>query len=111
VPRPSPASLAVPATTGTAAAVAAVAAVAVAIPAARPRARRRRRPRSPTASRCARGARWQDNLDEYVAKPFTDSTGIDVEFDNSTEEEMQGKIWTAVRQDRQPRSTSTGRSR
>jgi putative spermidine/putrescine transport system substrate-binding protein len=48
------------------------------------------------------GGAWQDNLDEYVAKPFTDSTGIDVEFDNSTEEVMQGKIRTAVRQDRQP---------
>ncbi|WP_318570857.1 ABC transporter substrate-binding protein [Salinigranum marinum] len=48
------------------------------------------------------GGAWQDNLDEFVAQPFTEETGIDVEFDNSTEEEMQGKIRTAVEQDRKP---------
>ncbi|MEF8782084.1 MAG: extracellular solute-binding protein [Haloarculaceae archaeon] len=48
------------------------------------------------------GGAWQDNLDEYVAQPFTEETGIPVEYDNSTEDEMQAKIRTAVEQDRQP---------
>lgn len=48
------------------------------------------------------GGAWQDNLDEYVSTPFTEETGIPVEYDNSNEDEMQAKIRTAIRQDRTP---------
>ena len=48
------------------------------------------------------GGTWQENLNTYVAEPFTEETGIDIEFDNPTEEKMQGKIRTAVNQDRKP---------
>ena len=48
------------------------------------------------------GGAWQDNLDQYVSQPFTEETGIPVEYDNSTEDEMQAKIRTAIRQDREP---------
>ncbi|GGJ17374.1 ABC transporter substrate-binding protein [Halobellus salinus] len=48
------------------------------------------------------GGAWQDNLDEYISKPFTEETGIPVEYDNSNEDEMQAKIRTAIRQDRTP---------
>lgn len=48
------------------------------------------------------GGAWQENLDEYVSKPFTEETGIAVEYDNSSEDEMQAKIRTALQQDRSP---------
>ncbi len=48
------------------------------------------------------GGAWQENLNEFIAKPFTEDTGITVEFDNTTEEKMQGKIRTAINQDRNP---------
>jgi len=48
------------------------------------------------------GGAWQENLNEYIATPFTEETGISVEFDNSTEEKMQGKIRTALEQNRSP---------
>ncbi|GGC50717.1 extracellular solute-binding protein [Haloferax sulfurifontis] len=48
------------------------------------------------------GGAWQENLDKHIAQAFTDETGIEVEYDNSTEEEMQGKIRTAITQDRTP---------
>jgi putative spermidine/putrescine transport system substrate-binding protein len=48
------------------------------------------------------GGAWQDNLDEYVSAPFTEETGIPVEYDNSNEDEMQAKVRTAIRQDRTP---------
>ncbi|WP_435079536.1 ABC transporter substrate-binding protein [Halococcus sp. AFM35] len=48
------------------------------------------------------GGSWQKSLKNAVAKPFTNKTGIDIGFDNSSEEVMQGKIRTALRQDRTP---------
>ncbi|MBB6647201.1 extracellular solute-binding protein [Halobellus ruber] len=48
------------------------------------------------------GGAWQDNLHKYISKPFTEETGIPVEYDNSNEDEMQAKIRTAIRQDRTP---------
>jgi putative spermidine/putrescine transport system substrate-binding protein len=48
------------------------------------------------------GGAWQENLDEYVSTPFTEETGIPVEYDNSSEDEMQAKIRTALQQDRAP---------
>lgn len=48
------------------------------------------------------GGAWQDNLDEYVSQPFTEETGIAVEYDNSSEDQMQAQIRTALQQDREP---------
>ncbi|MFO7925270.1 MAG: extracellular solute-binding protein [Halobacteriota archaeon] len=48
------------------------------------------------------GGAWQDNLDEYVSTPFTEETGIEVEYDNSDEDQMQAQIRTALQQDREP---------
>lgn len=48
------------------------------------------------------GGSWQDTLEQQVAQPFTEETGIDVTFDNTSEEQMQGKIRTAVEQGRAP---------
>jgi putative spermidine/putrescine transport system substrate-binding protein len=48
------------------------------------------------------GGSWQDSLDEYVSKPFTEETGIEVEYDNTEDVVMQGKIRTAINQDRTP---------
>lgn len=48
------------------------------------------------------GGSWQGSLEEEIATPFTEDTGIAVEFDNTSEEVMQGKIRTAIDQDRTP---------
>lgn len=48
------------------------------------------------------GGAWQENLDSEVAQPFTEETGIDIEYDNTSEEVMQGQIRTALNQDREP---------
>src|SRR5699024_9067046 len=48
------------------------------------------------------GGTWQDALDNGVAKPFTEKTGIRILFDNTEEEVMQTKIWTALGQNRRP---------
>lgn len=48
------------------------------------------------------GGTWQDSVDKSIAKPYTDDTGISVEFDNTDRTVMQGKIRDAVEQDREP---------
>ena len=48
------------------------------------------------------GGAWQDNLDQYVSQPFTEETGIKIEYDNASEEQIQAQTRTALRQDRQP---------
>lgn len=48
------------------------------------------------------GGSWQQSLRTNVAKPFTEDTGIEITYDNTTEEQMQGKIRTALRQGRAP---------
>lgn len=48
------------------------------------------------------GGAWQESLQSEVAEPFTEETGIEVEYDNTSEEVMQGQIRTALNQDRSP---------
>lgn len=48
------------------------------------------------------GGAWQKALEDGVAKPFSAKTGIRVLIDNTEEEVMQTKIWTAQRQNRRP---------
>ncbi|MDJ1434220.1 extracellular solute-binding protein [Halostagnicola sp. A-GB9-2] len=48
------------------------------------------------------GGVWQDSVEEAIAEPFTEDTGIDVEFDNTERTVMQGDIRTAIEQDREP---------
>ncbi|WP_277543425.1 ABC transporter substrate-binding protein [Haloarcula laminariae] len=48
------------------------------------------------------GGAWQENLQSEVAEPFTDETGIEIEYDNTSEEVMQGQIRTALNQNRAP---------
>ena len=48
------------------------------------------------------GGAWQDNLDEYVSQPFTEETGIEIEYDNASEDQTQAQIRTALQQDREP---------
>lgn len=48
------------------------------------------------------GGVWEDSIDEAIAEPFTEDTGIDVEYDNTERTVMQGDIQTAIQQDREP---------
>ncbi len=48
------------------------------------------------------GGAWQENLQSEVAEPFTEETGIEIEYDNTSEEVMQGQIRTALNQNRAP---------
>lgn len=48
------------------------------------------------------GGIWQESLDEFVSTPFTEQTGIEIEYDNTLSQEMQSKIRTALNQDREP---------
>jgi len=48
------------------------------------------------------GGSWQESVEKSIAEPFTNDTGIDVEFDNTDRTVMQGKIRTAIQQDRKP---------
>jgi putative spermidine/putrescine transport system substrate-binding protein len=48
------------------------------------------------------GGAWQDNLDQYVSQPFTEETGIEIEYDNASEDQIQAQIRTALQQNREP---------
>ncbi|WP_176819484.1 extracellular solute-binding protein, partial [Halopenitus persicus] len=48
------------------------------------------------------GGSWQEALDQAVAQPFSEDTGITVEYDNTEGEVMHGKIRTAINQGRTP---------
>lgn len=48
------------------------------------------------------GGNWEGSLDSSVAQPFTEETGIEVNFDNTHESEMRAQIRTAIDQDREP---------
>ncbi|WP_165872098.1 ABC transporter substrate-binding protein [Natrarchaeobius halalkaliphilus] len=48
------------------------------------------------------GGVWEGSLEESIAEPFTEETGIDVQFDNTDRTVMQGDIRTAIQQDREP---------
>lgn len=48
------------------------------------------------------GGVWEESLDSSVAQPFTEETGIEVNFDNTHESEMRTQIRTAIDQDREP---------
>jgi putative spermidine/putrescine transport system substrate-binding protein len=48
------------------------------------------------------GGTWEESVRKSIAEPFTSDTGIDVEFDNTDRTVMQGKIRTAIQQDRAP---------
>ncbi|MEF8812431.1 MAG: extracellular solute-binding protein [Halovenus sp.] len=47
------------------------------------------------------GGIWQESLNEHVGTPFTEETGIDVQYDNTDRSVMQGDIRTAIEQDRE----------
>lgn len=48
------------------------------------------------------GGVWEESMRTSLAEPFTEETGIDVEFDNTEASVMQGQIRTALNQDRAP---------
>lgn len=48
------------------------------------------------------GGPFQAGLKNNVAEPFTEETGITIEFDNTDEDRLQGQIRTAINQDREP---------
>lgn len=48
------------------------------------------------------GGPFQAGLEANVAEPFTEETGISVDFDNTDEDRLQGQIRTAINQNREP---------
>ncbi|WP_176819510.1 extracellular solute-binding protein, partial [Halopenitus persicus] len=48
------------------------------------------------------GGSWQEALDQAVAQPFSEDTGITIEYNNTESEVMHGKIRTAINQGRTP---------
>jgi len=48
------------------------------------------------------GGVWEGSVEEAIVEPFTEDTGIDVNFDNTDRTVMQGDIRTAIQQDREP---------
>lgn len=48
------------------------------------------------------GGIWQESINEAVAKPFTEDTGIEVNYDNSNFNVMRNKVLQALNQGRKP---------
>lgn len=48
------------------------------------------------------GGTWEESVDTSIAQPFTEDTGIEVNFDNTERTVMQGRIRTAIQQNRAP---------
>jgi len=48
------------------------------------------------------GGEWKDAIDGGVTKGFTKTTGIAIKYDETEDNELQPKLWTAVKQKRRP---------
>ncbi len=48
------------------------------------------------------GGEWKDAIDAGVSKSFTKATGIAIRYDETEDNELQPKLWAAVKQKRRP---------
>ncbi len=48
------------------------------------------------------GGEWKDAIDSGVSKSFTANTGIAIKYDETEDNELQPKLWAAVKQKRRP---------
>ncbi|MFN8999275.1 MAG: PotD/PotF family extracellular solute-binding protein [Betaproteobacteria bacterium] len=48
------------------------------------------------------GGEWKDAIDGGVSKGFTKATGIAIKYDETEDNELQPKLWAAVKQKRRP---------
>ncbi len=48
------------------------------------------------------GGEWKDAIDSGVSKSFTANTGIAIRYDETEDNELQPKLWAAIKQKRRP---------
>jgi putative spermidine/putrescine transport system substrate-binding protein len=48
------------------------------------------------------GGEWKDAIDGGVSQSFAKATGIGIKYDETEDNELQPKLWAAVKQKRRP---------